>query len=270
MVRIGEALGDVDTLDRLASGGAAVHRLDPRAKVIATALYLITVVSFSRYEVAELLPLAIFPAALLVGARVPGRIVLRYLLAASPFAVLLGVFNIFLDRRIVAEWGPLAVSGGWMSFLSMLVRFLLTVSGALALLACTGFLSTCAALGRMGMPRLLVMQFMLLYRFIFVLLDEAARMVRARDLRAVGGRGRSIRVWGSLAGHLLLRAYDRGLRVHQAMLARGFDGTIRSSRVFRWSAADTAFLAVWVTGLAAARFGHVAERLGQWLTGSVG
>ena len=257
----------MDVLDRLAAQETPVHRLDPRAKVIATALYLVTVVSFAKYEVAELLPLAIFPAALLAVGQVPARVVLRYLLVASPFAVLVGVLNIFLDRQVVAQWGPLAVSGGWMSFLSILIRFLLTVSGALALLACTGYLAVCAALGRLGVPRLLVMQFMLLYRFIFILADEAARMVRARELRSAGGRGASVHVWGSLAGHLLLRAYDRGLRVHAAMLARGFDGTWRSSRTLRWSAADTWFLALCLAGLALVRFGQVAQRLGQWTLG---
>jgi cobalt/nickel transport system permease protein len=111
------------------------------------------------------------------------------------------------------------------------------------------------------------MQFLMLYRFIFILTAEASRMVRAHSLRSVGPARTTIRVWASLAGHLLLRAYDRGQRVHAAMLARGFDGTPRSLRASRWSLADTAFVLGCGLFLALVRFGHPVDRLGSWFLG---
>ncbi len=263
MIRIHSATGDVDALDRLASGDSPIHRLDPRAKMAVTAMFLATAVSFGKYEIAEMMPLFLYPAAIAAAGRVPAGILARYLLLASPFALLVGIFNPILDREIAVRWGPLAVSGGWISFISILIRFLLTVSAALLLLACTGYVPLCSALGRLRVPRALVTQFLLLYRFIFVLSDEAARMARAHELRSRGGRGPTLRVWGSLAGNLLIRAYERGMRAHAAMLARGFDGTLRSLRGLRWSLADTCFVLGCGLFLAVVRFGRVAGRLGS-------
>jgi len=89
-------------------------------------------------------------------------------------------------------------------------------------------------------------------------------MARAHALRSCSGRGATVRVWGFLAGQLLLRAYDRGLRLHTAMLCRGFDGTLRPQRSFRWSWSDSCFIAGWCGFFFLARFGHCAERLGRW------
>ena len=265
MARIEAAIGDVHVLDRLAAMDSAVHRLDPRAKVAVTAAFLIAVVSFPKYEVAELAPLSLYPAVLVAMGLVPLGVLCRYLLLASPFAVLVGILNPLLDREIMVRFGPVALSGGWLSFLSILGRFLLTVSAALVLLACTGYVSVCVALGRLGAPRLLVTQFLLLYRFIFVLSEEAARMTRAYALRSRSRRGATIRVWSSLAGHLLLRAYDRGLRLHAAMRCRGFDGTLPPPRAFRWSLADSCFVVGWLAFFGLVRFGHCTERLGGWV-----
>lgn len=267
MMRLDAALGDVDVLDRLAAGDSPVHRLDPRAKLIATAALLVTAVSYPKHDVAELMPLFLYPVAVLAVGRVPIRVIARYLLLACPFAVMVGAFNPLLDRQTALHVGPLAVSGGWLSFISILVRFVLTVSAVLLLLACTGYVAVCAAMARLGAPRLLVTQSLMLYRFIFILADEASRMVRAHSLRSLGEHPASIRIWGSLAGNLLLRAYDRGLRVHTAMLARGFDGTLHPVRGLHWSGRDTLFVVASGGFLAAARYGHLAARLGQWTMG---
>ncbi len=263
MPRIDSALRDVGALDALAAGDSPVHRLDPRAKLLATAACIVTVVSFPKHEFAELAPLALFPVAILAAARVPFGLIGRYLLLASPFAVMVGIFNPIFDRAVATHWGPMAVSGGWLSFLSILARFVLTAGAALALLASTGYVNVCAGLGKLGAPRVLVTQFLLLYRYLFILADEGARMVRAHALRSRTGRPAALRVWGSLAGHLLLRAHDRGARLHAAMLARGFDGSLRPLRALSWSRADGAFLAGSLAFFALVRFGHLAERLGR-------
>jgi len=265
MAQFESALNDIRALERLAARDSPVQRLDPRAMVIVTAAFLITVVSFPKYEIAGLVPLVLYPAILVAVGNLPLRVLVRYLLLAAPFAVLVGLFNPLLDRAITARLGALAVSGGWLSFLSILARFLLTVSAALLLLAATGYSALCSALGRLGMPRLLTTQFLLLYRFIFIVADEAQRMVRAYVLRSRRAGGMPLRVWSSLTGNLLLRAYDRGLRVHTAMLSRGFDGFMRSRHTPHWSWLDSGFVLACAGFFLLARFGHPAELLGRWV-----
>ena len=263
MAKIDSTIADIRHLDRVAELDSPIHRLDPRAKVAVTALFLATVVSFPKREIVELTALFVYPAILWAVGQVPSRALLRPILIASPFAILVGLFNPLLDRSVAVHWGTFAISGGWMSFISILVRFLLTVAAALLLLACTGYVAVCTALGRLGAPRLLVVQFLLLYRYIFVVADEASRMSRARALRSPLARSTTIKTWASLVGHLLLRAYDRGLRLHTAMLCRGFDGQFRSLRSLHWFWTDSCFLFGCTAFFFVARFGHVADRTGS-------
>ena len=76
-------------------------------------------------------------------------------------------------------------------------------------------------------------QLLLLYRYIFVLGEEALRMTRARSLRSFGRRGMGLRVYAQMLGQLLLRTYARAQRVYLAMLCRGFDGQVRIARRLR-------------------------------------
>lgn len=263
MPHIETAVAGVRDLDLLANRDSPVRRLDPRAKVAVTAAFLVTVVSFPKHDIAGLMPLLLYPVLLIAAGRIPLRVIARYLLLAAPFALMVGVFNPLLDRTTALRLGPVAISGGWLSFLSIIIRFVLTASAALILLAGTGFGPLCHALGRLGMPRLLVTQFLLLYRFIFIIAEEGARMTRAWALRSRRAGNMPLRVWGSLAGHLLLRAYDRGERVHAAMRARGFDGTLRPLHTPHWRWLDTAFVLVSVGCFVFARLAHPTEALGR-------
>ena len=151
--------------------------------------FLVTVVSFNRYEVAALLPLTLYPVVLAAAGGLPAGYLLRKLLIASPFALCVGLFNPLLDRAAAFHLAGAPISWGWISFASILVKFGLTVSAALALVGVTGFTAVCMALGRLGAPRLFAAQLLFLYRYLFVLAEEGLRMVRARNLRSFRGRG---------------------------------------------------------------------------------
>lgn len=266
MSRLESALADLRLADTLAARDTSLSRLDPRAKLVATLAFLVAVVSFDRYTVAALLPFALYPVALMAMGEVPWRWLARKLAIAAPFAILVGIANPFLDRVPMAIAGDASLAAGWVSFASILVRFALTVSAALAVVAGTGIHSLCAGLAALGMPRVLTAQLLFLWRYAFVLGGEGARMATAREAR--GGRGSpTLAVYGSLAGHLLLRAFERAERIHRAMLARGFDGEIRSLRVLHWRARDTAFLVGWVAFFAIARAVDLPLALGRLLTG---
>ena len=84
-------------------------------------------------------------------------------------------------------------------------------------------------MARLRVPPVLVATLHFMYRYLHVLRDELARMVQARRARSFRRRGALD--WGllsSLIGVLFLRAMERGERVHAAMRARGWDGTLRT------------------------------------------
>jgi cobalt/nickel transport system permease protein len=264
-----EGIYDLGRLDRLSFGDTPVHRLDPRAKVITTLVFLVCVVSFGPYQLLEMLPFVLFPVALVAEADLPAGFLLRKVLAVAPFALVVGAFNPLLDRETFVTIGNVAISGGWVSYFSILMRFFLTTTAALVLIATTSFAGVCRALGRLGLPDVLVTQLLLLYRYIFVLGGETMRMARARALRSFGKRGMGMGVYTQILGHLLLRTYARARRVYEAMLARAFDGEVRLEGVLRFTTRDTVFVLGWSAAFVFFRLVNIPLLIGSLVTGVI-
>lgn len=150
--KIDRAFYDIGHLDNMAEADTLLHRLDPRAKILTTAVFVVSVVSFDKYEITGLLPFFLFPAVLIGIGNFPLGFLLRKLLFVSPFVLFIGIFNPWLDRTVALQLGPVAITGGWLSFLSLLLRFTLTVGAALLLIASTGFTTLCMALEKLGRP----------------------------------------------------------------------------------------------------------------------
>ena len=127
-----------------------------------------------------------------------------------------------------------ATAEGVEFFASVLIKSWISVTAAVLLTSTTPPLRLLAALRALRLPAILVAVVMLMYRYLFVLVDEAQRMLRARTARsaAIGPRSGGSIVWraksaGGMAGSLFIRTLDRSERIYMAMLARGYDGSIR-------------------------------------------
>lgn len=267
MGTIASALSQVGYLDTLAAQDTPVHRLDPRAKLITALIFVVAVVSFGKYEIAVMVPFAVYPLVLAFSGGIPAAFLAKKLALVSPFILFVGIFNPLLDREIIMHVGSVGVSGGWVSFASLVMRATLTLSVVMLLLATTGLNGIAAAMERLGVPKVFTVQLLFLYRYIFVLAEEALRLTRARDLRTFGNRGTGFRPYASLLGHLLLRTLDRAERIHQAMLARGFDGQVRLRRRLRFGTADLLFTLGWSAVFVFMRIVDVPLFLGGIATG---
>jgi cobalt/nickel transport system permease protein len=267
MASIDSAILDFKRLDLLAFGDTGLHRLDARAKVIVTALFVMLVISHDRYELAALFPFFIFPVAMIAAGNLPFTYIVRKILLLCPFVIVVGIFNPLIDRTIILHLGSLAISGGWLSFLSIITRSILTVGSAFTLLALTGFPAVCRALEQLGMPRPFAVQLLFLYRYIFVLTEEGGRAARARQLRACGNKGMGIKSFGTLVGNLLLRTWQRAERVHIAMLSRGFDGRFHASRQTSFGVREFVFIGGWSLLLITLRTVDITQIIGTLFIG---
>ena len=106
--------------------------------------------------------------------------------------------------------------------LSLMVKGVLTVLATYLLIATTTVESVCGALRMLHIPGILVTEFLLICRYVSVLLSEADRMWQAYSMRAPGQRGVAAGAWGSMIGRLLLRSMDRAKALYQSMCLRGF------------------------------------------------
>jgi cobalt/nickel transport system permease protein len=202
--------------------------------------------------------MAFYPVLMLTISGIPLRPVLFRSLAALPFALAIGIGNIFYDRASAFMIGSVTITGGMISCVSLFFKTLLSVSAVMILSATTPFVSLCAVLVRAGMPKLLALQFLMTRRYIAVLAGESSAMLTAYRLRSRrSSKGVKLRDAGSFLGQLLLRSFDRADRVYNAMRLRGFDGVYRSGgagiEAQKWHLRDTAFILIMLFLIAAAR-----------------
>ncbi|HEX7374875.1 MAG TPA: cobalt ECF transporter T component CbiQ [Steroidobacteraceae bacterium] len=262
------SLLDFRRLDQIATGDSTVHRLDARAKVLVTLVFILCVMSCGRYEVARLLPFFAFPIVVVASAGIPASVVWRQSLLVLPVALLVGLPNPIFDRAALLQVDGLAISGGWVSMLSIVLRSLLAAAASVVLVAVTGFPAICGALERLGMPRPLAVQLLFLYRYLGVLGAEALRMNSAYELRS-NGHALTLRHFGSLTGRLLLRTWERAERVYLAMCARGFTGEFTSGRPTRFGAAEWLYLGGWCALFILLRTQDLVARLGAAVLGGL-
>jgi len=217
-------------LERWALRESAVHRLDPRTKILGTAAFLVSVALgpvrpwfVPGVHLLWILALGTAARLPLAGLLARGAVVLPFVGGAAAINYL---------------WGDPSRA------VDLLVRAYLSACAAALLLAVTPFPRLMAGLGGLGLPRFFTMVLHLLYRYLHVLGREARALVQARRCRAPFAKRRALRAAaaGSVAS-LFARTASRAERIHRAMLARGYEGGFPSLRRVRWRAAEWFYLA---------------------------
>lgn len=239
---------------RIASGVSVLHRLDPRAKIIAGLLLVLAVVLTAPMRPLEfaLVTVLLFGAAAV--ARVPAKWVLTRAALVLPVA------------GGIALFAPVAASGGsffstdvltafrgsgWVIAWSIVSKAWLSTLVTVIVSGTTPTPQLIRGLEALRVPDVMIALFSFVYRYVDVFRSQVRSMRTALDSRAPSMRraGRW-RLYGNLAGSLFIRAYDRGERIHQAMLSRGFTGALPSAEALEMRAAD--LLLIVVVALAAA------------------
>jgi cobalt/nickel transport system permease protein len=226
-------------VDAYQETGSLLHHIDARVKVIVT---------FALILLIALTPMGAFGAyvgffAIVMGgaliARVDPLTVLKRSLIALPFAgaAISLVFTVpgpSLGTVPLLGWSISAA--GLIRFASIMFKSFVSVQVAVLMMQTTHFTDMLWAFGALRTPKVLVAIVSFMYRYLFVLADEALRLTRARDSRSatIGGSpntGRSIafraKTTGRMIGNLFLRSFDRSERVYQAMVSRGYRGELK-------------------------------------------
>jgi cobalt/nickel transport system permease protein len=204
-----------------------VHRLPAHVKILALLLFMLLVVATPREWY---LAYAGF-LALLVGvgsvSRVPATYLLKRMVVEVPFVVFAVLMPFIATGPRVDVLGVSVSESGLVSAWALLAKGTLGVLASLTLAATTEPRDLLAGLERLRVPQLLVQIMGFMIRYLDVVTDEMRRMKVARTSR--GFTARSVRHWPVLArsaGALFIRSYERGERVHLAMVSRGYTGTM--------------------------------------------
>jgi cobalt/nickel transport system permease protein len=221
------------------------------------------VISFPAYSVSGLVPFLAYPFLIMPASGTPLRPLAGRLLAALPFSLMGALSNLFLVHGTAFYLGGFAVSLGLVSFVSIMLKTLLTVWAVLLLIATTSFTDISAQLAAMRLPKIICLQLIMTYRYIGLLLREAASMMTAYFLRAPKQKGIRMRDMGSFLGQLILRSFDRASRVYQSMKCRGFQGVYRGRLTSLPALSDWAYTAALVSGIFFLRFFNLSLFLGR-------
>jgi len=246
-------------LDRYHQGTSLVHRLDPRLKLVATLVFVVASTSTPPGAWLTFGLLAAVAVAAILVARVPLLDALKHSSIALPFAGMVALSLPFTrGGQVLWAWHPfgwnLAVTDeGVILFASVLLKAWLSVMVSGLLVATTPFADLLLGLRALRLPAVLVSTISFMYRYLFVLVDEAMRLRTAREARSAGEGGSvawRVRVLGGMVGSLFVRSYERSERIYAAMLSRGFGGEVRSLSRLAWRALDTRAALVWAAALA--------------------
>lgn len=246
MNRISGAICEIHYMDMLASRDQWVNRIHPLVKLVLTVVYILTVVSFPKYDAAGTVGMAVYPAAVFILAELSFADSLKRLRLVLPLVCFVGLLNPFLDKNVVVIDG-IRVSAGVLSMATLVMKGVFSVLASYLLIATTSVDRLCYAFRLLRIPKAVVTQFMLTYRYITVLLEEVNRITQAYMLRAPHQKGIHFKAWGPLAGQLLLRSMDRADEVYESMLLRGYRGDyayLRERTAFRGQ--DLAYLLFWL------------------------
>lgn len=226
-------------VERWSRGSSALHSRDARAKLLALAAFLLVVattpanahISFAAYAVVLLAGIFI--------AKLPAAGVLARAALILPFS---GAFA-------ALSW----LAGDTTRAIALLERSYLSALAVLITASTTPLERMAAAMESLGVPRFLVLVIQFLYRYLFVISEQAQHMRLAAACRG-GWRGRvGFRSAAGALAVLFARSYERAESVYRSMLARGFSGRYGSAGAGRFGAMDALFLVAVVLAAAVAR-----------------
>ncbi len=228
-------------------GSSVLHRCDARVKLALLLVYLLTT---ALLPIGAWIVYGLMGGILLVGvlaSELPvAPLLKRSLILEIPILLVL-LPQLFLQKGDYVALPPFAGFHlrlslvGLQRVASLLVRSWLSLQFAVLITAATRFEDLLAGMRSCGLPRILADILDLMWRYLFILIEEVGRMAQARASRSSANAnspkqaGGSL-VWraqvtGGMTGTLLLRTLERSERIYQAMQARGYDGEARMTVV---------------------------------------
>ncbi|MCQ2518965.1 MAG: cobalt ECF transporter T component CbiQ [Lachnospiraceae bacterium] len=221
MSKISKAIGTIQHIDDLNSRDRWMNRVHPLVKFFIVLFYIAFTMATHKYDINRMILLAIVPFVLFVLADLSVKDTLSRLKIVLPLVFFVGALNIFIEKAPFTI-GDIQIRSGFISFATLTLKGIYAVIMSYIFIATTSIEKFCKALRIIKVPKIIVTQIMLTYRYIGLLLEESERVTTAYTLRAPGQKGIHFKVWGTLAGQMLLRTFDRAGEIYDSMKLRGY------------------------------------------------
>ncbi len=208
-------------------GDSVVHRLPAHVKLVSLVMFVLVVVATPAGQYWAFVAYAGFLTGVATAAAVPARFILRRMVVEIPFVAFALLMPIVSTGERVDVLGLTLSEAGLLSAWNLLAKGTLGVVASIILAATTDARDLLVGLQRLRLPSRLVEIAAFMIRYLEVVAGEMQRMRVARESRAFEARHLGhLRVVARGAGALFVRTYERGERVHLAMLSRGYTGAM--------------------------------------------
>lgn len=213
---ISKAISNIRKIDELGDKYTMIHKIDSSIKIIVTIIYVIKVLSIKQFIISDIISIVLYPLILFKFGKVPVKFILKKVLFIVPLILGLSVINLIID---------FSYSEIYFSVL-LIFKCIFTLVGALLLMVTTGINNLAFGLKKLKIPNILIMQILMLHRYIILMMEECYRVKSAYELRTLGEKSMTMKDYGRIIGQMLLKTIDKSEKVYEAMKLRGFDGDL--------------------------------------------
>jgi len=231
-------------IDKYAKGNSILHRLDARIKLITLLLLILLIVIEEKYPFRfALYGMLVF--SLIVISRIPFSFIFKRTLMIIPFVFLITFSVPFIKSEVILFSVDLQLftipvyEKGAFTFSMVIIKSLLSILCFILLLSTIRFNLLLKTFEWFKIPKIFILLMSFMYRYIFIISDQAFRMERARISRYFGKKlFYQFKVFGFLIANLFSRSYQKGERIYNAMISRGFTGDIKTLDTFKLKSSD--------------------------------
>lgn len=226
MFAITSVLNRIRQIHLLSANNSYLHKLDALTKLLVLAGFIITVTSFNYAHLERLLYFACYLLLLIRISGTPLATLYLPIFITLPIVLGVGLLNFWLGSETYIQFWGLSIATKYVILVTLFVKSVLTLGATTLLITTTTTLDIYRSLYRLRLPNILILQFILLFNYISVLLQEAININNAYSLRS-GKASIEFKDYPYVLGQLFLASYVRAQQVYQAMLCRGFQQEYR-------------------------------------------
>ena len=235
MKDISKAIYDIRKIDELGDMNTKIHKIDSAIKIIVTIIYVIKILSIKQFTILNIICIVLYPLILFIIGKVQIKFILKKVIYVFPIILGLSVINLIID---------FSYSEIYFSVL-LLFKCTFALVGALLLIVTTGINNLAFGLKKLKIPNILIMQILMLHRYVILMMEECYKVKSAYELRTLGEKSMTMKDYVQIVGQMFLKTLDISENVYEAMKLRGFEGELYiNNKVAGY--VDYFYLIIWV------------------------
>ena len=235
MKDISKAIYDIRKIDELGDMNTKIHKIDSAIKIVVTIIYVIKILSIKQFTILNITCIVLYPLILFIIGKVQIKFILKKVIYVFPIILGLSAINLIID---------FSYSEIYFSVL-LLFKCTFALVGALLLIVTTGINNLALGLKKLKIPNILIMQILMLHRYVILMMEECYKVKSAYELRTLGEKSMTMKDYVQIVGQMFLKTLDISENVYEAMKLRGFEGELYiNNKVAGY--VDYFYLIIWV------------------------